>query len=168
MSVNVDLDRVFASMGTPPAATGVSVRSVGDMAHRVHKVTVGFAALTGNAALTGDVTLWTTPANTRVVRVIADVKLQFTGGSISACTMTAGRTAGGNEYLLSGNVFAAPILLGDVVAEMGAGVVSATLADFQAAAQTIQARFTSVTANLSALTAGSVDFYIETVAYPTV
>lgn len=166
MSLNVDGDRVFKLRGTAPSGTGITVGSAGDVAHRVHKVTVDFTALTGFAALTGDVTLWTTPVKTRVMRIIADVRVPFTGGSISACTMTAGRTAGGNQYLLSGDVFTAATVLGDVVAEMGAGVVSASLADYQAAAQTIQARFTSVTANLSSLTAGVVDFYIETVTYP--
>ena len=166
MSVNVDGDRVYKVRGTAPSATGVTVQSPGDIAHRVHKVTVDYTALTGNAALTGDVTLWTTPPKTRVVRVLADVKVPFTGGAISACTMTAGRTAGGNQYLLSCDVFTAAAVFGDVVAEMGAGVVSASLADWQAAAQTLQARFTSVTANLSALTAGVVDLYIETITYP--
>lgn len=166
MSVNVDGDRVFKLRGTAPSATGVTVNSPGDIAHRVHKVTVDFTALTGFAATTGDVTLWTTPVKTRVLRVLADVRVPFTGGAISACTLTAGRTAGGNQYLLSGDVLTAAIILGDVVAEMGAGVVSATLADYQAAVQTLQTRFTSTSANLSALTAGVVDFYIETITYP--
>lgn len=166
MSVNVDGDRVFKQSGTAPTATGVTVKSVGDMAHRVHKVSVAYTALTGNAGTTGDVTLWTTPPKTRVLRVIADVRVPFTGGSISACAMTGGRTAGGNQYLLSCDVFTAAAVFGDVVAEMGAGVVSATLADWQAAAQTIQARFTSSSDNLSALTAGLVDIYIETISYP--
>lgn len=152
-------------VGTPASATGVYPVGQGVVRHMVHKVKVTYSALTA-AALTQDITLLTTPAKTRVVRIIADVTTKFIGGSISAMTLVAGRTAGGNQYLLSGDVFTAAILLGDVVAEMGAGVVSATLADYQAAAQTIQCRFTATTANVNTATQGEVDFYIETVTYP--
>lgn len=150
--------------GTAPSATGVYPVSTAFLRHNVHKVKVTYQALTA-AALTQDITLWTTPANTRVVRVIAKVNTAFTGGAISAMSITCGKSAGGNEYLLSGSVFSGTPVLGDVVAEMGAGVVSATLADFSSTALTIQTRFTSVTANVNAATAGDVDFYIETISY---
>lgn len=175
MPVNVDgnasaqidglrLSTTDPSYGTAPSATGVFPVSTAFVRHNVHKVKVTKAALTA-AATTQDITLWTTPANTRVVRVIAKCLTNFTGGSISAMTITVGSSAGGNQYLLSGSVFSGTPTLGDVVAEMGAGVVSATLADFSGSAITIQTRFTSTSDNVNAATAGEIDFYIETISY---
>lgn len=152
-------------VGTPPSATGVTVLASGKVRHMVHKVRVDYTALTGFAALTGDVALWTAPAGAVIERVIAKVNTNFTGGAISACAMTVGNAAGGNQYLLSGSVFSATPMLGDVVAEIGAGLVDSTRNDTLVSATAfaaipIQCRFTSVTANLSALTAGQVDVYI--------
>jgi hypothetical protein len=138
--------------------------------HFVNKVTVINTALT--AAGQTDLTLLTTPVNSRIVRVVADVTQVFTGGALSAVTITVGNTAGGNQYLLSNSVLTATNTWGDVVAEMGAGVVSATLADFGTVATgvpgalTVQTRFTCTGANCNAATQGSVTFYIEYVVYP--
>lgn len=148
------------SIGTPPSATGVIVMATGVVRRLIHKVKVTQPALTA-AATTQDITLWTTPAKCKVERIIAQVNTAFTGGSVSAMTITAGNSAGGNQYLLSTSVFSGTPVIGGAVASMGAAVLSATLADYSATALTVQARFTATTANLSTLTAGDMDFYIE-------
>jgi hypothetical protein len=157
---------VASSLGTAPSATGVTVDMAGAATRTfVHKVTVSETALTA-AATTEDITLWTVPAKTKIKRVIADCTTGFTGGGLTNMTVMVGPAAGSNAYLLAGSIFAAATL-GDVVAEMGAGLVSATLADIPSFSGTtvISARFTSTTANVVAATAGSVTFYIEGTVY---
>lgn len=156
--------------GTPASGTGITANATSQIKTWVHKVTVINTALT--AAATSDVTLHVTPVNTRIVRVVADVTQVFTGGALSAMTVMCGNAAGGNQYLLANSVFTAQNTWGDVVAEMGAGVVSATLADFGTVAAgvpgaiTVQCRFTCTGANCNAATQGSVTFYVEGVTYP--
>lgn len=154
------------TIGTPPvAAAGIAVLSNGSIATRIVKVKVTQPFLTA-AATTQDVTLWTTPAKSKVVRVIAQVNTAFTGGSVSAMTVTAGNSAGGNQFLLSTSVFSGTPLIGGAVASIGAALLTATWADYSATAQVVQARFTSTSANLSTLTAGDMDFYIEYATLP--
>lgn len=159
----------LATSGTSASGTGITALN-SLVRHFVHKVSVTNAAMA--AASTTDVTLHVTPVNTRIIRVLANVTQTFTGGSLSAVTVTCGSSAGGNQYLLSGSVFTATTTLGDVLAEMGAGVVSSTLADFGTVASgvpgaiTVQCRFTCTSANCSAATQGNVNFYVEGVTYP--
>lgn len=174
MSFRVDGDGTLAvtglktegvAAGTAPTGTGVSVISSGTVTQMCHKVRVSYTAFAATAALTGDVTLWTAPAGAVIRRVFAKVNTLWAGGAISDVDVTVGNSAGGNQYLLTFDVDTAALLVGDVVAEIGAGLVSATLADTAVTsnafvATTIQARFTSVGANLSALTAGELDVWI--------
>lgn len=174
MSLRVDGDGVTAATGlkiegaaagTAPTATGVTVMSSGSVTHMCHKVRVGFNAVTGFAALTGDVTLWTAPAGAVIERVFARVNTLWAGASITDVDITVGNSAGGNQYLLSFDIDTAALLVGDVVAEIGAGLVDATRADTAVTANafvatTVQCRFTSVGANLSAMTAGELDVWI--------
>lgn len=163
------LDYAFG-LGTAGSGTGITVNNTGNVRPFVHKVTVTSAAMT--AAATTDLTLWTTAVSTRIIRVKADVTTKFIGGALTAVTLKCGSTAAGGEYLLAGDVFTAAIVLGDVVAEMGAGVVSATLADFGTAsagangAIPIICRFTCTTANCNAATQGTAVIYIEGMVYP--
>lgn len=152
--------------GTLPSGTGVTVNKGSAVTASVHKVTVAFTAPATGAGLTFDQTIWTIPAQTKVVRVIADVTVAFTGGAISAGTISVGKTVGGTEYLLAASDFTTGTF-GDAMAEEGAAL-SGGLEDFPAWGSTtaISARFTSVGANTSAYTAGSVTFYIESVRYP--
>lgn len=157
-----------ALAGTAGSGTGIVVNGTALEQTVLHKVTIDFTAVQA-AALTADVVLWTLPVKSRVLRVVADVTTKFIGGAIATCAMTCGSSAGGNQFLLSGNVFTAAITLGDGQAELGAGVVGGTgfSSDLSwAAATPVQCRFTSTVANLSALTQGSVTFYIESVIYP--
>ena len=156
--------------GTAGSGTGITVNNTGYIRPFVHKVTVGFAAMT--AAATTDITLWTTATNTRIIRLLAQVQTPFTGGALSSVAVTCGTSAGGNQYLLSNSFFTAQNVWGDAAAEIGAGLLSATVADMGAQAAgvngaiTIQCRFTCGGANCNAATAGSAVFYIDGVAYP--
>lgn len=160
-------------VGTAPTATGVSVIDSGVLVHMCHKVRVDYTAVTGFAATTGDVTLWTAPAGFVVERVIAKVNTLWAGTSITDVDVTVGNSAGGNQYLLSFDVDTAAVLAGDVVAEIGAGLVDSTRADVSVTsnafvATTIQCRFTSVGANLANMTAGQIDFWIIGKQLPSV
>lgn len=158
-----------SSTGTPASGTGITANYTSAVRHFVHKVTVTNAAMA--AAATTTITLHATPVNTRIIRVLDEVTQVFTGGALSAVTVVCGSTAGGNEYLLSHSVLSATGAFGDVVAEMGAGVVSSTLADFGTVATgvpgaiTVQCRFTCTGANCNAATQGSATFYVEGVTY---
>lgn len=158
-----------SSVGTPASGTGITAVYSGAIRRWVHKVTVTNAALT--AAATTDITLHLTPVNSRIERVIAEVTQVFTGGALSSVAVTCGNSAGGNQYLLTHSEFSATGAFGDVVGEMGAGVVSATLADMGAVASgvpgaiTVQCRFTCGGANCSAATQGSTTFIVEGATY---
>lgn len=159
-----------AATGTAASGTGITANTTSAIRNWLHKVTVINTALA--AAATSDVTLHVTPVNTRIIRVVADVTQVFTGGALTAVTVMCGNAAGGNQYLLANSVFTATNTWGDVVAEMGAGLVDATRADFGTVAAgvpgaiTVQCRFTCTTANCNAATQGSVTFYVEGVTYP--
>jgi hypothetical protein len=160
--------QLIQNAGTAGSGTGITADRTAALQHYVHRITVARTALTA-AATTQDITLWTVPAKTRVLRLVEDVTAAFDDGAspISAVTTTCGTTAGGNQYLLSGSVFSVTTL-GDVAAEIGAGLTSATVADIPSMSATtaIQCRWTSTGGNLSTLTTGSSTFYIEAVTYP--
>lgn len=153
-----------ATAGGAPTATGVSVLYRGEVPLQLHKVRVDWSAFTA-AATTQDITLWTLPAGFVLQRIIAEVVTVFAGGAVSDADITVGSSAGGNQFLLSFDVDTAAIIAGDVVAEIGAGLVDATRADVgvtanEFAAVTLQLRMTTVGANVNALTSGTVDFYV--------
>ena len=155
--------------GTLPAGTGSTVPadSSSRLASVVHKVTVTFANLATGAGATKDTTIWTVPAKTKVMRVIADVTAAFTGGTIASGNVKVGKTAGGAEYLTAGDMFTAPAVYGDTLGEEGASL-SAGVGDIPAwaATQAISARFTVGGDTVDHCTAGSCTFYIETIQYP--
>lgn len=160
-------------VGTAGSGTGISASSTNYGRHVVHKITVGHAAVAAaaGASTTGDVVLWTLPAKTRVLRVIADITATFTGGSISGVAMVCGNTAGGNAYLLTGSVLAGTATRGLLQSTLGSGINGGTgfFSDFTAPwtnTTTVQARFTGTGDNLDQLTTGSVTFYIEACTYP--
>lgn len=157
--------------GTAGSGTGFTTNYTNAIVHRVHKITVTEAALAA-AAGTEDETIWTIPAKTRVLRMIAEVTQTFSGGALTNVTMTCGTSAGGNQYLVGGaqcdvGITETPVC-GDVAADIGAGLTSATVADIPSFTGTtaIQCRFTCTGANCVAATTGSVTFYIEHLVYP--
>jgi len=161
-----------AKVGTAPSATGVIPLHTGVVSMLCHKVSVDFNAASA-AATTKDVTLWSPPAGFIVKRVLAKVNTTFNGGAVSDCDVTVGRSAGGAEYLASFDVDTAAVLAGGVIAEVGTQLKDATLADVEISANafvasTIQCRFTSVGANLNALTSGQMDVYIIGLQLPLV
>lgn len=153
---------VTAGAGTVNAAAAVQ--------RSVYKSTLTFANFSA-AALTADATIATLPAKVRLTGIIADVTTAFTGGAVSAATMVCGKTAGGNEYLVSFDVFTAAILIGDADAELGASITRAGSiqgGDLPSwtATTAAQCRLTTVTANTDALTAGTIIYYLITEAMP--
>lgn len=159
---------LLTNAGTTGSGTGYTTNSTGYATHRINKITITRAALT-NAATTEDETPWTLAAKTRVVRIIVDVTQAFDDGAgpISAVTITCGPSAGSAAYVASSSVFTINTI-GDVAAEIGAGLTSATIADIPSFSATtaISCRFTSTGGNLSTLTTGSATFYIVIEVYP--
>lgn len=152
--------------GTPSEVEGTTINTSARACSVVHKITATYSTF-ADAALTKDVTLWTLPAKTRVVRVIADVTTKFLGGAISAVVMRCGKAADGAEYLVDKDVFTAEVTAGETVAERGAALVDATSNDITwGSTQIVNVRLTATTANLSELTQGSMTLYIECVVYP--
>ena len=122
------------------------------------KVTVGFASLT-NAGLTQTINLLSTSSRTKVCGVAVKHTAAFTGGTVSAMTVSVGDAAGSaTTYTATFNIFQAP---GNTVFQDTVEMLSATYA-----ASTIQAFFTATGGNLNTLAAGSVDFDICTVVLP--
>ncbi len=136
----------------------------------VHKITLGHAAVAdAGAVTTTNFTIWTLPAKTRVLRVIADVTAAFMGEPISAVTMKVGSSAGGTQYLLEGDIWSNPIVLGNTQAELGTGVVGGTSFGTDiawSAATVVQIQLECATGTFANLTTGSVTFYIECCTYP--
>jgi hypothetical protein len=122
------------------------------------KVTVGFASLT-NAGLTQTINLVATGTRVKSCGVSVKHTAAFTGGTVSAMTVSVGDAAGSaTTYTATFNIFQAP---GNTVFQDTAELTSATYA-----ASTIQAFFTATGGNLNTLAAGSVDFDICTVTIP--
>lgn len=150
-------------VGTSP---GGSVWNTGSARTYINKVSRTHAELTA-AATTEDETVWTIPAKSRVIRLIADVTTPFTGGGVTAVAVTCGFTAGGNEYLVSFDALSGAIVRGDALAEMGASLTDGVgHVPSWTGTTAVSCRFTSTTANLVALTAGEVFLYLEVVTYP--
>jgi hypothetical protein len=146
--------------GTAGSGTGITVNATSVNRSFVHKITVAETALTA-AATTQDITLWTLPAKTRLLRIVAETTTGFTGGTIVDMAITVGATAGTNGYLLSGSTFAASVL-GDAAAELGANLLPATVADIPSMSATsiVTVRYTATGDNVVNATAGSTTFYI--------
>lgn len=151
---------------TPPAspATGLTVNAHQDGSRITYKITATFAAFSA-AGLTADATLVTLPAKAKVVSIICDVTTKFIGGAVSAATMLFGKTAGGNEYLVSFDIFTNTIRRGLADADLGTSINRASaiqggdIPSFTATTA-LTARVTTVTANTNALTQGVATFYI--------
>lgn len=150
---------------TPNVTTGYTTLASGQIVHKVYEITLAETALTG--ASPEDETVITFNAKTRILRVIADVTQTFSGGGITDMDVTCGSAAGGNQYLISFDIDTATGTYGDVAAEIGASLLSATVADVPtwAGGGTMSCRFTCTGANCSAATQGAMTFYIEVVTY---
>lgn len=154
---------------TAGSGTGLIVNSTGNLNRQVYKVTVTYAGFSA-AATTADKTIATLPAKTKIVGFYADTTVAFTGGAVSAASLTVGKSAGGVEYIATHDVLSAAIVRGLADADMGteltraAAIQGGAVVDW-AATTTVSARITTTSANTNALTAGSITFYIVTERY---
>lgn len=145
----------------------------------VYRVTLPHTAF-ACAAVTCDVTIATLPAKTFVKHVLADVVTPLACAATctsSTLSETVGRTAGGNQYLVSYDADAAAAQFGDAGAELGASLIEATVPTgigelgSWSTTTTVQVRLTSGTGNIgdgavTNLSAGSVTFYVTTIRMP--
>lgn len=159
---------------------GAVVNDPGSNRFTTYVVTFPFALFIA-AAVTQDITIATVSKKFKVMFLIADVTQAFVCAATcttSTLSMTAGKTAGGNEYLASFDIDAAAATFGLTSAQGGTVFVTGAAVPVQGgdvpswtANTTVQARLTSGTGNIGTGTAtnfnaGSVTFYLTGLALP--
>lgn len=159
-----------ASRITAGSGTGVTVNEIGTVMTLVHKVTVDYTALAA-AAVTADKVIATIPAKTKLVAIYADTTTKYIGGAVTAATIIVGKSTGGNQYIVSHDVFAAAITKGTADADLGTSINRASAiqgGDLPSwtAATDVSVRLTTTTANTNVLTQGSTTYYLVTQALP--
>ena len=155
-------------MGTVGSGTGLTVNAAGYVRRVVYKATCSHLCFAA-AALTADKTFYTLAAKQQLTRAYADVTVAFTGGGVTDADMTCGTTAGGNEILATFDVDSAAITRGLADADMGTAMTRAAAIQggylpSWTATTAVQCRLTTVTANTDQLTAGTIVWYLETLA----
>lgn len=155
---------------TSGSGTGLTVNEAAYSGRVVHKVTTTFAAFAA-AALTGDKTIATLPAKTKLVSVYADCTATFTGGGVTDADFTLGTSAGGADILATFDVFTATSQRGLADADLGTGMTRAAaiqggLFPSWTATTIVSARLTTVTANTDQLTTGSITWFLVTEKLP--
>lgn len=164
---------------TVSTGTGLTTANPGEVREVIYKFTVDKTAFVC-AAVTCDVTLGTLPAKTLVRHALADVTQVF--ACTATCTTstlsaTVGKTAGGNQYLVSFDADAATAQFGDAASELGASLAPATVPTLDgdlaswSAGTAVVLRMTSGTGNIGTgvatnFSTGSVTFYITTIKMP--
>lgn len=174
------LGRVSTAQITPTTAAGAVLVDPGSNRFTTYVVTVPFGSFVC-AAVTCDVTIATVPKKFKVMALIADVTVAFVCAgtcTTSTLSMTAGKTAGGNEYLASFDIDAAVATFGLTSAQGGTVFVTGAAVPVQGgdipswtAATSVQVRLTSGTGNIGTGTAtnfnaGSITFYLSGTALP--
>lgn len=146
---------------------------------QVQKVTIPSSAIVC-AAVTCDVTVTTLGPKVFLVDTIADLTTTFACTAVcttSTLSAVLGKTAGGNQYLVSFDADAATSQFGDAAAELGASLTGATVATEMGdlgswtTTTTVTMRFTSGTGNfgnasVTNLSQGSVTIYFITITLP--
>ena len=168
-----------ATQLTAGSGTGLTVNNAGELRQAVYKITAASTAFVC-AATTCDVTLATLPAKTFVSHALADIVTTFACASVctsSTLSIIVGKTAGGNQYLVSFDADAAAAQFGDTAAELGASLTEATipttigdLASWSATTA-VTLRLTSGTGNIgngtvTNLSQGSVTVYLTALILP--
>jgi hypothetical protein len=148
-----------------PTATGVSVIGWSIPTRKTYKVQVAASAFSA-AALFADVTIFTVPARTRLVSIVADTTQTYTGTGITAATMRVGPSANSNLYMVDADVFTAIVTKGLADADLGtslnrANAVQGGVVQSWTGNANVSVRLTTVGANTSLLTTGSTTFYIS-------
>jgi hypothetical protein len=152
---------------TAGAGTGLTVNSSGHLNRQVYKVTVDYTGFSAAATHAHHV-IATLPAKTRIVGIIADTTVAYSGGAVSACTLEVGKTTDtGIEYILLHDVKTAAVVKGLVDGDLGESLIhdhAVQGGDLPSWTTTtdITATIRTTDANTSALGAGSTTFYITT------
>lgn len=114
------------------------------------------------AGTTNNITLFSLPAKTLILKTVIKQSASFTGGAISAYTLSVGITGTLAKYLAAFDVFQAP---GATVFAASSTSIAQTLENFEASTA-IKIAATSTMANLNASTAGAADIYVLTSLLP--
>lgn len=117
------------------------------------RYTIAESALT-DADTSEDETLFTCSQFCKVRGVVVKHSTAFTGGGLTAFTVSVGDSSAPTTYAPAFDIFQAA---GDTVFDDTDGLASTTMA---AAGHSVIARFTSTTANVADATAGSVDIWV--------
>lgn len=146
-----------------PTGTGINALFTGLNPMQLHKVRVTYAALT-DADTEQTLVLWSLPAGFVVQRVIVEIVTLF-AGTFNDLDMVIGVAGTTNKFIASCDMETAAIISGDVIAEVGAGLTDATLADVavtsnEFVAVDVIATVTAGSSTLSTATAGVADIYI--------
>jgi len=116
---------------------------------------------TPTAATTGNIDL-AVPGGLLVEAVHMSLITAFSGGSVSAATLSVGTTGSPATYLAATNVFTGATAGGAVTIGSGAGLGNyAGGNSTPTAVGTIRIQLITTTANLSALTAGAADIFLR-------
>jgi len=118
------------------------------------KYTVPYTSFTA-AATTEDIELFSLPAGDVIHAVKLKHSASFTGGSISAYTLSVGISGTEDKYLTASDVFTAP---GDAVHYLSSTVGT----EDHASATSIRIEAISTSDNVNAATAGSADVWVMT------
>lgn len=130
---------------------GASAAAVNETAQSMIKVTLSYTDFQ-TASTTKTVTARTLPSNRTLFALIVKHSTAFAGGAISAITIDVGITTDTDKFIAAFDIFQA---VSDSAQE------SALLLYYPAAATNITVKATATGANLSALTAGSLDVYFQ-------
>lgn len=166
---------VYGGGGTTTSTPNVTqgsgtINTGGEVRDLLYKSTLTQANFSA-AATTADATVATLPSKTLIIGIWADVTQVFSGGAVATATMTCGKTAGGNEYLVSFDVKSATITRGLVDGDLGTSINRANavqggdLPSFTGTTA-VQCRMTTTGANTNALTQGSITYYLRTLTLP--
>ena len=163
----LDLSAIQITAGS---GTGVTVNSAGNLNREIYKVTATYQALSSLSSLTADKVIATLPAKTRLVSIITDTTIPYTGGTVSAATLQVGKTTGGVEYMAVHDVLSGAVTRGLADADLGTSMVRAAAVqggDLPSWSGTtnISVRLTTVTDTTDHLTAGSTTYYLITERY---
>ena len=130
--------------------TGVGLNLGGALEYR--RFTVPYTDLTDTAGTSKAVTLFTIPKGGKILGVFAKHSVAFAGVAISAMTVSVGKSGSTTFFTSAFDIFAA---VADTTVQE-----TALFKCGQLTALAVIATFTSTGANLTVLTAGSVDIYV--------
>ena len=136
------------------AGNVIQLTTLGQVVLRPLKITLGYAAFAA-AATTSEINLGLTlPAGGYVRTVKIKHSTAFSGGAVAACTLQVGITGTANRYAAAFDVFAA-------VSATNYQVTNPNLGESHTATTTVKCTLTTTGANTNALTAGSVDIWVD-------